>query len=139
MLRSLEVPASNDKIISYAVPLAPRQPCVRFYPELRQSRNTHTQASQDRNHSSLRGNRDGSRAAGVQLFLSHPTTKAQFLSLFFFFLELFMLHLDFLFVCFEKEQGNSLVRASNNAILCPKWEGTGEWVGEGTVQGGGEG
>lgn len=81
-------------------------------------------------------------AAEQQVFSSSsptPPQKLSFCLFFFFFLELFMLHLDFLFVCFEEEQGNSLVRASNNAILCPKWEGTGEWVGEGTVQGGGEG
>lgn len=37
-----------------------------------------------------------------------------------------MLRLDFLFVCFEEKQGNSLTGASNTAIICHKWEGTGE-------------
>lgn len=49
-----------------------------------------------------------------------------------------MLHLDCLFVCFEEERGNSLIRASNTAIICHKWEGAGLLVGKGAAQGGGE-
>lgn len=83
------------------------------------------------------------RAAGVVLFLSYSTAKAQFLSFclcfFFFFPELVMLHLDFLIVCFEEERGNSLPHGFRYWHHTQQVGIAGYSAGKGAALGGGEG
>lgn len=95
--------------------------CAVSYQVLRQSRNAGTKACKGRTNSSLQGNwmapQQNSRCSAFLLPPHHKSSISVFIK---FFFELVMLRLDFVFVCFEEEEGNSLVRASNTAIICHK-------------------